>query len=238
MKPLIYAILIIFLFPVPEAFPQEVLLEKEVELPRRTDFGPNSRRFSHFYLGFGFPAGPSEFEGAGIRHIRSKVAVAGRRFKYKFTEILAGGFDLEYRKTSFDLVQNAEKIFPNNRLHEKELLILHQAVAGLYFRINSGERGDYMGTFIDLGTDAVWLVEGKHVVYNTGIDPAYEAVRSKTVYKKLKYLNSFFYGAKARVGWNRYLLTVHYRLSPLTGEDYPAYPDLPRWTFGLQVGIH
>ncbi|MGC9470142.1 MAG: hypothetical protein ACP5D1_01230 [Bacteroidales bacterium] len=238
MKPLIFILIIIFLYPVPEAFSQEVLLEKEVELPQRTDFGRNSLRFSHFYLGYGFPAGPSGFEGADIRYIRSRQLVAGRRYKYKFTEILSGGYDLEYRKTSFDLDQNPGKIFPNNRLHEKELLILHQAVAGLYFRINSGKRGDYMGTFIDLGADAAWLVEGKHVVFDTGIDPAYEAVRSKTVYKKLKYLNSFFYGANARVGWKRYLLTVRYRLSTLTGKDYPAYPDFPRWTYGLQIGIY
>lgn len=238
MKPLIFILIIFFLFPVVQAFSQEVLLEKEVELPWRTDFGRNSRRFSHFYLGYGFPAGSSEFEGAGIRYLRSAQVAAGRRFKYKFTEILSGGYDLEYRKTRFDLDQNVGKIFPNNRLHEKELLILHQAVAGLYFRINSGKRGDFMGKFIDLGADAAWLVEGKHVVFDTGIDPAYEAVKSKTVYKKLKYLNSFIYGANARAGWNRYLLTVQYRLSELTGKEYPAYPDLPRWTFGLQIGIY
>ncbi len=220
------------------AFAQESLLEKEVVLPERASFGPNGKYFSHFYGGVGLVAGKPEFGGADIRYGYSRNFEIGKRYKFKWSEYWSAGFDLYYKRLIFDLVQENEKVFPTNRVEEKEQLVLRQLGTTLFIRLNFKPRGDYMGTFLDLGGFGSFAVDRRFLAWQTSPDPAYQALNSKVVYNRLEYLHPYLYGLSARLGFNRYVLTGSFRLSDLFRDNYPEYPELPRWSLGVQVGIH
>jgi len=95
-----------------------------------------------------------------------------------------------------------------------------------------------MGSFIDIGVYGNFIPEGKHVVKDSVTDPAYEATSSKTTYRRLEYLNRYSYGLTTRLGWNRYVIQLQYRLPDLFKDNFPEYPEFTRWLVAFQVGIH
>ena len=53
----------------------------------------------------------------------------------------------------------------------------------------------------------------------------------------LPYLRRFGGSAGARLGFDRYALAARYRLSPAFAAGYAAWPELPRWVLGVEVGL-
>ena len=241
-------ILMLAVFQLP-LHAQDVLMAEEV-LTDSIDpaFGPNYSNYSHFYLGFGMVAGNS-LDGSPIKYGMSIERGIGLRYKWKFNRVLSAGFNLGYSYTQYQLKQDSAKTLPNQLLHKKEKLSFHNLYLGVYQRINWGKRGNYIGNFIDLGGRFYWPFAVNHVTkdqlpannINNG-----NMVKVKT--SNLAFTNPYYYCAALRIGFNRYVLSVSYRLSPLFKTDpnlfsqynnvIQHYEELPLLIIGIEVGLH
>lgn len=220
------------------AYGQETLLEKEVKPVSIETTGPNLRTFSHTYIGFGFYALQSEGSGSDIRFWHSGTFHVGKRFKFKITDYWAWGVELEYFRQDFELKQNSDKMFPNNILHDQERLVLDNGGLALYNRINFSRRGNIIGNFLDIGGYINGSFSIKHIAKDEVDDPAYGSERVISIRKKLNYAERYQYGIKARLGFNRYVVTANYRLSDIINSSIPGISELSRLSVGLELGIH
>ena len=59
----------------------------------------------------------------------------------------------------------------------------------------------------------------------------------ETTESGLPYLRRFGGSAGARLGFDRYALVARYRLSSTFVSGYTAWPELPRWVLGFEVGL-
>ena len=219
---------------------QDVLLEEDVKADTiKKTVGPNLKHFTHLYLDLGFIAGKSETEGADINYGKSYTFSVGYRYKRKISNFYAIGFDINYYLMSYNLKQENSKILPNDSLHNKEKLIFNNLGLELYNRFNFGKRGNYIGTFIDIGAYGNWAYKVKHYTKDE-LDNAdiNNAKINEVTNTGLVYPEELNYGVKARIGINRFVLSATYRLSDLFKEKYSYYPELPRLSVGLQIGLH
>ncbi|GAB3847363.1 hypothetical protein GCM10028822_08680 [Hymenobacter terrigena] len=218
----------------PAARAQQVLVQANVaDDTIKTTFGPNRRYFGHVYLGYGLLAGPAE-AGAGVRYgLRSAELRGGGRLKVRFNQALALNADLGYAYQRYGLAQNGQKTVPTSNLHRSESLGLHQLYSELSLRLNYGRRGNAVGRYVDLLAGGGWVAATSH---STEDDPAPGISSVETTERGLPYLRRWWGGVGGRVGVDRYALTVRYRLSSVFAPDN-AWPELPRWTLGVEVGL-
>ena len=223
---------------------QDVVLEQDVlgdTIP--SEKGQNLKHFSHFYIGGFFPASETEGNGANINYGKSYGIEFGYRYKRKLLSFYSVGYDVNYNLISYNIVQEAGKVFPNTNLHHKELLLINNLEANLYNRISFGKRGNFIKYFIDFGAYGDFAFSNYHLTIDKFDIPNEDnAKRTETKNSKLTYLNIYSYGAKVRIGYNRYILTANYRLSDMFKSDFEGtfvyYPELPRLTVGLQIGFY
>jgi len=214
-------------------YSQTVLLQEEVKDTVPGKHGQNLRNFSHFYIGLGFIAGEPDSSGSDILYGRSTNFVFGYRYKFRICNFLAIGYDLGFNRYSYSLKQWAKKITPDTILHNKEKIIFNDLGISGYMRFNYGKRGNRIGNFIDLGGYGDWTFSG----VNFFKDKNDNGNIFKTSISHLKYYEAVNYGALARIGFNRYVFYGYYRLSDIFKSSY-KYPELPRFTFGLQIGLY
>jgi hypothetical protein len=213
---------------------QSVLLHKDVNDTIVVEkFGPNLKRFGHFYFGAGFIFGKPDSVGSETVAGLSMNYMLGFRYKIKLTNWFALGGDLALSTYSFRVKQDSSKAIPNNIIHDKEKISLGDLGANAFLRFNFGKRGNRIGNFLDLGGYADLTISGRHY-YKDKMDNKNVI---ETTISHLNYLNAYNYGAMARIGFNRYVIYGSYRLSDIFEGSY-KYPELPRITIGLQIGIH
>ncbi|MBI2967537.1 MAG: hypothetical protein HYY40_06965 [Bacteroidetes bacterium] len=222
---------------------QDILLEQDVNADTVVpSFGPNRKVFRHFFGGLGFVVGPDN-PGGEVRYGYSKEFYGGLRYKFRISNFYALGFDIGWRNSNYTLKKTPGKILPNNIQHDKERLFYNTAFLTFYNRINFGRRGDHIGRFLDIGARVNWAFNVIHFtkdkldtagINNGGI------IKTRTT--QLLYTKPFFFDAVVRVGINRYVFFVSYRLSelfkPVDPELTLLYPDLPLIMAGMEVGFH
>jgi hypothetical protein len=198
-------------------------------------YGANQKNFSHFYFGYGLFADQSE-TGAAINHGKTNSFQLGLRYKRQLNSTFAFGYDTYWMKNNFNLKQNTDKSLPNNVLNDSEKLVFNNLGLELYLRINFVKRDMKMGNFLDLGAFGDWTYRTKHVTINDFEDDLLSGKEIIT-YRQLKYPQTFNYGVRGRIGFNRYVITGEYRFSNLFKDDFDL-PELARLQIGLQIGIH
>ena len=226
---------LLLLTAAPAARAQRVLVQATVANDTlRNAFGPNRRWFGHFYVGYGLVAGPAG-TGAAVHYgLPSAELQVGSRLKRRCSQTLALTFDWRYAYRRYALVQNAQKTVPTPAQHRSESLGLHQLQPEIGLRLNTGRRGNVVGHYLDLLAWGSWAFATNHA---TEADPLPGAKTLDTTETGLAYLPTFGAGTGARLGVDRYALTARYRLTPAWAADYAAWPDLPRWTLGLEIGL-
>jgi hypothetical protein len=229
MKRIIF---IALLFASANAFTQEILLEQNVKSDSiRPSRGPNLKNFSHFYIGLGFPINTNE-DVTYTKFGSSTNIDFGFRYKRKFTNFFATGFDLGIGSTTYNLSQDVPKTVPDTIINEKEKFRIFSVSPSAYLRFNFGRRGNYVGNFLDLGAYGDWNIRKLHLTVNENEQD--EKVKVETT--RLDYMENFSYGFLARAGSNRYVVTAKYRMSDIFKSSY-AIPELPRLTVGVEVGL-
>lgn len=200
--------------------------------------GPNMKKFTHFYMSYGLVLGPSDASGADVQKGPSSNFVFGYRYKRRLSNTFAVGWDLSYSTTSYRLIQDTLKVFPNPVNHDREVLFTNAFQLQLYARINFGKRGNYIGNFIDLGGYGQWDFSYRHYFQDDLTLPnLYEAEQVQVNNRKLAYTNPFNYGLIVRAGSNRFIVYGAYRLSDMFQASY-NYPELSRITAGIQIGFY
>jgi hypothetical protein len=213
---------------------QQVLLSRNVLADTiKPRFGQNMRNFVHVYGGLGMMAGNSSAKGADMVYVMSPNLDIGVRYKLKIARYYAIGAEFSYNLYSYKIMQDAGKIFPDTIRHDAERIIFSNLSMGFYNRISLGKTGNYIGKFIDLGVYGDWIHYADHFTRDKLENGNIERIHTSG----LSWVKHWQYGVYAHFGITRYVLFVKYRLSDLFDDNY-NYPELPRWTVGLQIGIH
>ena len=214
---------------------QQVLVQANVaDDTVKTTFGPNRRWFGHGYVALGLVAGPSA-AGAQLRTgLASAEARVGGRLKLRLGQSVALCGDLAYAYLRYELAQEAGKRVPASTLHKRESLVLHQVAGEAALRLNYGRRGNAVGSYLDLLAGGSWAAGTQH---RTEDVPAPGISAVATTESGLPYLRRFGGSAGVRLGFDRYALAARYRLSPAFAAGYAAWPELPRWVLGVEVGL-
>jgi hypothetical protein len=215
------------------SYSQTVKLHEVVDDTVMGKHGPNLKNFSHFYLGLGFMAGAADSTGSDILYGRSTDLVIGYRYKLRFSNFFAVGYDLSFNSYKYALKQDSQKLVPDTIQHNKENLSFNNLGASLYMRFNYGRRGNRVGHFIDLGGYGDWTFSA----VNFTKDKRQNGNIVRTKISNLDYFNSTNYGLTARLGFNRYVFYGNYRLSDIF-KSSKKLPEMPRLTIGLQIGFH
>lgn len=218
----------------PAAFAQRVLLHSNTSQDTLRDaYGPNRAFFRHVFLSYAPVVG--QVVGAKLHPFRSAEFSLGVRQKYRLSQAAALGFDLRYTRLNYSLRQTADKVLPNAAQHYSEALALHQAVLEPYLRFNFGRRGNVVGHYLDLTGWGGWVAGTVHSYEDR--PGAVGASRTVVHERGLNYLRRWPAGVGARVGSNRYAALVRYRLTNSFTDAAANYPELPRWTAGLELGF-
>ncbi len=157
----------------------------------------------------------------------------GARYKLRIARHFSIGLNGAYTVYSYKLRQNDNKSLPDTLSHKAERFLFSNFGIGFYNRVNLGRTGNHIGTFIDVGLYADWIARVTH--FTTDDFPDGTRVRSHRT--GMKYTRDLQYGLMGNFGITRYIFTIKYRLSDLFTPS-SVLPELPRWTFGLQIGLH
>ena len=226
-------ITIIFLFCCFTLEAQTVLLSVD----RGTDSipvqrGPNLKKISHVLFNFGFIAGADKPESPIIYGTSIEYGF-GVRKKYKISPVYSLGWELIANGKIFKIKQQNGKTFPDTTLNDVERLDYYILNIGFYNRFNFDPgRGNFMGTFLDLGVKGGWNFQTTYVIKNDL--PGGSKIKSEI--SGLPYVNHFNYDVFTRIGRSHISLYASYRLSKLFKPEY-AYPELPSLTFGIEAAI-
>ena len=219
----------------PAAHAQQVLVQANVaDDTTKNALGPNRRYFGHLYVGYGVVAGPAGW-GAGLRYgLPSAELRGGARLKLRFSQALAVNLDASYAYLRYELTQNDQKTVPTPQLHRREYLGLHRLGAETSLRLNAGRRGNVVGRYLDLLAGGGWVAASTHTTEDA---PAPGVGSVETTEYGLPYLRRWTGHLGARLGVDRYALAGRYRVSSAFGPAHGAWPELPRWVLGLEVGL-
>lgn len=225
-------VLLVFLFG--EISAQQVLLTRNVLADTiKPHWGQNMRHFAHPYIGLGIMAGSSTTQGGKILYGVSPNLEVGVRYKLKIARHYALGCNLSYNLYSYKLKQNTLKTLPDTVIHKAERLLFSNLTLGIFYRINLGRTGNYIGKFVDLGMYGDWVHYADHYTR----DKLTDGTTARLHVSGLNYINDLQYGFFGHFGISRFVFTVKYRMANLF-PDNRNYPELPRWTFGMQLGLH
>lgn len=232
-KKIIRAFFILLLITIRNGAGQTVILQVD----RATDSlpperGPNLKKFTHFFLTAGMVAG-ADRPGARINYGTSVELGSGVRWKYKISNVYSLGYELRAGYLEYKMKQSPGKIVPDSMLNDKERLDFYSLQIGFYNRFNfDGERGNYMGYFLDLGIRGKWDYSIRHIIKNELPDGSY----ARSSISGLPYVNRFNYQVFGRLGLNKVLIYAAWRMSDLFKPKY-EFPELPRLTVGIELSI-
>ncbi|WP_375435510.1 hypothetical protein [uncultured Hymenobacter sp.] len=216
------------------AHAQRVLLHAEVANDTvYTSFGPNRAFFNHLYLGY-LPVIGRAAAGAKLHYGNSAELMLGLRNKFRLSEPLSVGVDLRFVRLVYVLDQTSQKLLPTPALHHRESLVAAQWQLEGFVRLNVGQRGNVLGRYLDLTGWGGWVMSTAHRYEDR---PGTGAKKVQVVERGLPYLERWPYGVGARLGSGRCAAVARYRLSDTFTSSYrTSYPELPRWTVGVELG--
>ncbi len=233
MKKIIGLFFIYFMLNLYASQAQTMILQVD----RATDsipstHGPNKEKFIHFFMFVGFAAGADE-AGARIKYFASDEFGLGVRWKYKISNIYSIGFEWQADYFEYKIDQKKGKILPDTILNDVERMDYSALKLGFYNRFNfNPKRGNYLGNYLDIGIRSEWDYVISHIIKNDLFDGS----SIKSSISSLPYVNKINYSVFGRIGLNKVLFYASYRLSDLFKSKY-NYPELPRLTAGIELGI-
>ena len=207
-------------------------------IEQSTDRHPNSKHFSHLFIGVGFALGEQTKDGSDIIYGKSHSFDVGWLYKYKISERFNIGVDLYYNYQVFHLKQDSSKTLPNNMLHNKERLIVNQMNGDVFLRIRLKRSPMLMGKFIDIGGYGGYVVNSKIITLDKLPAPnSYGSKEVETTHNKLNFVEPLQYGAFTRLGFGHIVFTFRYRLTNLFKSTY-NFAEMPVYNLGVRIGLH
>ena len=230
MKP-IFTLILLTLFTV--GYGQTVVIAEDVDQQEETpEFGMNRKHYTHTFLSVLFVAGPPEHHSADVIYGRSRSLEFGYRYKGRLSDTFSVGSEIMGRRSAFHIKQSDAKSVPDTISRDSEKLVFLEAGIGAYTRINFGQRGNYIGRFVDAGIYASWTLHTRHVLFYEEEDVNYRVRKTG-----MNYPANLNYGLIARIGFNNFVIKGTYRMSELFKES-AGLPELPRYALGVEFGLH
>lgn len=228
--------LVIALTVIP-GFGQEVLLEETPNIsPQQESWGPNRDNYIQFimYRGQYLPVGGvmldtkiSQNQSGGVR----------LQYKRKLNNLFSGLFEAVYNADQFGFSCDKPSQLNGATNYNKELLKMHSAGINVLFRINfDKKRGNHLGSFLELGLFADYLITSKHIGYYVGTEGIDKFNKVKVTESGLNYINPFQYGILLRIGSDKYGLFYRSRYTDwITDPTINGY--LPKHQLGLSYSL-
>lgn len=198
--------------------------------------GPNSDKYSHLFIGFGFVTG-FDLDNSEIIYGKSGNFTLGYLFKWRLARYLESGFDVAYHRTAYHLQQDSAKTLPTPDLHDREKIVFNALQVSPFVRIKLRNRFHSNGTFVDLGGFAGWQYNVKHETVESNNNLQKGAGKTRIVNTNLSYTRDYSYGLLTRFGFNRFIIYGRYRITNIF-NDNSNFDDLPQYEVGLKIGIH
>lgn len=214
---------------------QKLIFEKKPDsMPLHPNFGPNRRDFCHAFISTSIllPA-------SGALTFKTNQPFTGQfsvgfRYKIKVARPLGIIAECGIDRSFFRMDQDSSKQFPDTLIHQSQSIHSNGLFGGLFMRIRFGQRGDYLGNYIDLGFTAHASIMNQLVT--TDVVKSADAIpylSDKTTLSGLKNIDPFYYQASVRIGFDRFSLVASYRLSRLL--NISTVKDLPDLEFGIEI---
>ncbi len=194
--------------------------------------GPNLDKFAHGFIYIGCIAGDDK-SGARIMYGPSVEFGGGARKKYKISPLYSLGWEIGVQEKIFKLKEESGKILPDTLINDVERMEFWSTYLSFYNRFNfDNHRGNYMGTFFDIGISGGWDFAITHVTKNELPNGS----KITTQITSLPYVNRFTANAFARIGLSHVSAYATYRLTDLFRPAY-HFPELPALSFGIELAI-
>ncbi|MDD4645506.1 MAG: hypothetical protein PHY99_05920 [Bacteroidales bacterium] len=230
---------VIFLFIISlintNAFAQDLIFEKwPGKLTSHPDFGPNRKHFFHEFasLSLSFPVDqPTVIQ---TNQLLTGTFSLGFRYKLKITQPIALVTEAGINLNFFNIGQQTGKNFPDTLIHQFQSVRNTGLFGGILVRVRLGQRGDYLGRYIDAGVIAEKSIASQ-LITKDNIETNGNSLLTthKTTRSDIGGVNSFSYKAMVRFGFDRISLMASYRLSRLLESSWEH--DLPALSIGLEI---
>lgn len=227
------AILFVLLLVCMGTNAQQVLLERNPAVDTTKDkTGPNRLHFVHAFVGGGAVTGPKN-PGARLKYLGNYNLAFGVRYKLRANDFYAIGFDASVTNTVVNIRQEKGKFLPDTILHKRERLNWMNLNVSFFNRINFYKRGDILGNYLDLGAMLSYCPSFVHYTMNKTPDGRTLRIRERG----LKYYSPLTGSVYARLGFNRFAITVAYRLSPVFKSAY-NWPNLAPVSVTVELALY
>jgi hypothetical protein len=213
---------------------QTVLLNVDRKAEDRiSQHGPNMKKFAHFLIRAGAIVSGDK-AGARIEYGTSVNLAFGVRKKFKISPFYSIGYDIENEYTDYKIKQEKGKLLPDTVINNVSGRLDYSSIGlGFYNRFNfDTRRGNFLGTFLDLGIMGEWHYSIKAIAKNENKD----GTLNKNITKRLPYVNNINAKAYARFGYSHLSIYASNRITDLFKSSYD-FPDLPRIIAGIELAV-
>lgn len=214
---------------------QELIFEnKTAKTNDHQNFGPNRRNFLHPFLSSSLMIAASSENAIKTDLPFTGQLALGLRYKVNVVRPLALVVDLGFNNSFFRIGQTSGKSFPDNLEHQMQSVRLQGPFGGIFLRIRLGQRGDYLGNFVDVGCMAQASVRNQLVtmdlIQSSDIKPY---LIERTTVSSLENIEPFSFKASIRLGFNRFSILTSYRFSRVLDGSFSK--DLPDLEIGIEI---
>jgi hypothetical protein len=192
-------------------------------------WGPNRAHHIQGYFGVGIYT-PLAVTNPDFTFGRSWNFSLGVIYRYRIANFINSGFALGIASQSIALNNSGMVKSWDNQVHSKAKLFNSVLTVKPFLRFNlSPKRGDYLGTFIDVGGFGTWNFFPTAVFTDEVNGEKYIQT-----YQKDKEQERFHYGAFASVGRDWFRLEGSYHLSNILKDDTF---EMPRYMMAIVFGF-
>lgn len=203
-------------------------------------FGPNGKYFFWLSLDYFFKTPNPINQQVAIQYFTSAQFNYGYKIKIKFLKIFSLGTDFHYSCEYFTF-KNQFLANTNPAIFNLEKLILNNLGSEFFLRIKYDKNQNSFGIYSDFGVWGDWIFDNRHTIKLENLqNNIYQSSKQKIVNKNLSYINDYQYGAYLRIGYNKYALTIKYRLSNMFSDNFISSfskYDMPKLSLGFHLSI-
>ena len=215
-------------------FSQTILMQNTNPLePYQTkNDGENRKHLRQGFIGFGIVA-PVGAKNDDTYFGKSLVFDFGFRYRYRVSNFLNLGSDLSFYTQGNRLDHSGMHKIYDGLTHDRENIIQNEIRVSPFLRFNlTPKRGNYLGTYIDLGGYLGWNFLPVFKATDTGHNGNEEMMYTRNFDPNQ---NRYDYGVTGRIARNKLLLFATYRLSDIMKRS--EQPSLSRLAAGVQFAF-
>ncbi len=226
----------IFLLILNCGFPlagQQLIFEKHPDdLVKKPENGPNRKNFTHAFLSAALIMPQPGVQSIHTNQPFTGEAMLGVRYKRKLTKLFSVLTEAGLDNHFFNFGQHPGVFLSDSLTHHSQTIFESGFSGGAGIRTRFGQRGDYLGNYVDVGmTVNVSVIRNLRTTDLVNVSGSTNVLSERTTISQPIGMNRVCYSAFIRIGFDQVSIVASYRLTSLF--DYSSGKDLP----GLQLGL-